>query len=292
MMPSRMLGGPAALILAAVGSFWAVEAAGRGQIAPADSMQEAGALLFETSCSSSFCHGAGGAGGQGPRLIDRNLTAETIRNTITQGRPGTPMPPFGEVLEPVQVQMLVAYVQSLSPKTAPKAAAAAPQTAAAPLAKAAEPSGPVAIGGETGDPAAGARLFFDSSRIDSCRACHSYKGRGGPVGPDLAGLAEKPATELFARLSGAPAAAEAFPVVTVTLRDGSRLTGVKRDESDQTIRLFDVAGTPPVLRTVPRQAVAKVENGPGAAVDHARLGYSRQELLDLAAFLKVGQPAK
>ena len=67
---------------------------------------------------------------------------------------------------------------------------------------------------------------------------------------------------------------------------------MKRDESDQALRLFDVSGTPPVLRTLPRDAVARVEALPGPAFDHGRLGYSRQELLDLAAFLKAGLPAR
>jgi mono/diheme cytochrome c family protein len=42
-----------------------------------------GATVFEQECSS--CHGAGGEGGVGPRLVDSGLDAAAIATTIEQG---------------------------------------------------------------------------------------------------------------------------------------------------------------------------------------------------------------
>jgi mono/diheme cytochrome c family protein len=44
---------------------------------------ERGATVFERECSS--CHGAGGEGGVGPRLVDSGLDAVAIATRIEQG---------------------------------------------------------------------------------------------------------------------------------------------------------------------------------------------------------------
>ena len=243
-----------------------------------------GRAIFETSCASSFCHGSGAAGGQAPRLIDRAMDPERVRSTILNGRNGTPMPPFKDTLDPDMFETVVAFVLSVSSGGKLPVAAGAASPVAMPAPAAPPSPEPVAIGKEKGTPAAGAALFFDATRITTCRTCHAFRKRGAAIGPDLAGLQQPPAA-ILARLTDASLTSPGWPAIRVTLKDGQVLTGVRRDETDQTLRLYDLAAPLPVSRAVPKTAVARTEPVSGSLVDHTRLGLSRQQLLDLAAFL-------
>jgi cytochrome c oxidase cbb3-type subunit 3 len=76
-----------------------------------------GAALFEANCA--VCHGPAGHGLRqfgAPNLTDRiwlyGGDADSIRATITNSRGGV-MPRWGNVLDPVTIRMLTAYVHSL-----------------------------------------------------------------------------------------------------------------------------------------------------------------------------------
>ena len=88
---------------------------------------QAGAAVFRTWCAQ--CHGAGAAGVQAsgyPNLLDDDwlwggdiesihLTiAHGIRNTTDEDARFSQMPAFADLLEPVQIDQVVAYVQSIS----------------------------------------------------------------------------------------------------------------------------------------------------------------------------------
>ncbi|MDO9527074.1 MAG: cytochrome-c oxidase, cbb3-type subunit III [Gemmobacter sp.] len=88
---------------------------------------QAGAAVFRTWCAQ--CHGAGAAGvlASGyPNLLDDDWLwggdIEAIHTTITHGIRNTTdedarysqMPAFSELLEPAQIEQVVAYVQSIS----------------------------------------------------------------------------------------------------------------------------------------------------------------------------------
>src|SRR5215475_8329679 len=55
---------------------------------------EAGNRVYLGSCSMTYCHAVGGVGGGGPRLRDREFTAEYLTHLIMEGVPGTGMPAF------------------------------------------------------------------------------------------------------------------------------------------------------------------------------------------------------
>jgi len=67
------------------------------------------------------CHGALGEGkvGQGPRLDSETFLAAAtdrfLHDTITNGRAGTTMVPWGSSFKPAQIDALVAYIRSLHP---------------------------------------------------------------------------------------------------------------------------------------------------------------------------------
>ena len=83
-----------------------------------------GKELYDGRCS--FCHGSDGKGdgpagaALQPRPTDftaasfwKVANAEMIRFTITNGKPGTAMIPFGQTLKPGEIDDLTAYLQTL-----------------------------------------------------------------------------------------------------------------------------------------------------------------------------------
>ena len=69
--------------------------------------------LLKHDCGS--CHGLKLNGGLGPALTAAALSTksdEMLRETILQGRNGTPMPPFANSLSLHEVNWLIAYMRS------------------------------------------------------------------------------------------------------------------------------------------------------------------------------------
>ncbi len=64
--------------------------------------------LLIQDCGS--CHGMPLRGGRGPPLVPEALAGkspEFLRRTIVEGRPGTPMPPWGGLLSDADIDWLV-----------------------------------------------------------------------------------------------------------------------------------------------------------------------------------------
>ena len=71
------------------------------------------ALLFWDKCSG--CHGVERQGGVGPALIPQRLSeadSEELKETIDNGRPGTAMPPWRDILTEQQEDDLIDYILS------------------------------------------------------------------------------------------------------------------------------------------------------------------------------------
>jgi putative heme-binding domain-containing protein len=266
---------------------------------------EAGRRVYLGSCSMTYCHAASGIGGGGPKLRDREFSAEYLTHMIAEGIPGTPMPGFKESLSKQQIAQCVAYILSLSPKKGAAKAKAQPQPQAldthlSGVAPKDEPPPPparepvksdVAINDSfdiRGDIEAGRSLFFDSAETQNCRVCHTAQNRGGRVGPDLTELAGKPPREIL-RSIVAPHAAieERYATITITTRAGEKFTGVKRDENETMIRLYDTSSLPPVSRAFLKSDLTKTErvNASAMPADYSSK-YSFKQLLDLVSFLK------
>jgi mono/diheme cytochrome c family protein len=62
---------------------WPIFEPSESSSAPAEGDAARGQVLFDETCSS--CHGPGGEGGAGPRLVDSGLAAAEIAATIEQG---------------------------------------------------------------------------------------------------------------------------------------------------------------------------------------------------------------
>ncbi len=245
----------------------------------------AGRQVFETTCASSMCHGSGGVGAEGPGLANTGLTLDAIRTVVQKGRPGTPMSPFGELLDPEMQAQVMAFVLSLSsggsePQDIVKIAAARHDSAPS----LSDMPDTVSIGTREGRPARGHDLFYDTTQITGCRACHRVNGNGGPLGTDLADLSASP-LELYDALTIAALASPRLPAVDIRASDGTRHIGLKESETGIDIRYFNIAPALPVLRTLPLEDIESIDDVTTGLMDHTALEYDDQALLDLAAFI-------
>lgn len=247
-----------------------------------------GAKLFAPSCGNAYCHGTGGAGGGAPRLRGKDLEAAYVFKSISNGIPGTSMPSFKSELSEEQIWKLVAFIVS-DTKTSAIVPGRADGLPAAPLSTA-----PVKVAEEiasaplTGNSQAGKALFFDSSQPKSCHACHSFNGEGTPIGPDLLAAASRSPRDLFLSIVLARELKDLrYATITVALRSGEKIVGVKTEEDAESLRVYDTTELPAVLRTVQKTAVAKVEylNESVMPKDYASV-YTMKQLLDLVTFLK------
>ena len=280
----------------------------------AQSQVEAGRRIYLGSCGMTYCHAAGGMGGGGPKLRDREFSAEYLTHLITEGVPGTSMPAFKESLNKQQITQCVAFILSLSPnKGAAKAnndpqpqpqasqpqartidphlSGAEPKTEPAPSPEPESVKSNVAINDSfdiRGSIEEGRKLFFDSSETRNCRVCHTVQNRGGHIGPDLTEIARKPPREILQGIVAPHAAIdEKYATIMITTRAGENFTGVKRDEDETTIRLYDTSTLPPVSRAFLKSEVAKTKrlNTSAMPADYASK-YTFKQLLDLVSFLK------
>jgi predicted CxxxxCH...CXXCH cytochrome family protein len=262
----------------------------------------AGSKLFTPTCSNGYCHGPGGSGGGGPALRGRNFSPAYLTRVIEEGVPGTAMRGFKEDYTKEQIRQLVAYIMSLSqgggadasaPSAGESTRPAAPKTPTktelAEAGASAASADPLALRGEA---EAGRALFFDAANERSCRACHSFQGRGGKVGPDLSQVGGKTARELLQSIVLPHAAVDpAYAPSALTTRTGERVIGLKREEDDEVIKLLDISSLPPVARTFQKADLAQIERLSSSVMpgDYASR-YTLKQLLDLIAFLKATGP--
>ena len=261
---------------------------------------EAGRRVFLASCSMSYCHGASGAGGGGPKLKDRKFSARYVTMVTHDGVPGSAMPAFKNSLSKEQIADVTAYTLSLGTENAKQleelranpaqldALANANKPATKPAAPAPSAGTPIEAAMTRGNIAAGRELFFAAEEVQNCRVCHTFQGKGGKVGPDLTAISSKPAEEIKRSIvTPSHAVEEKFATFAVTLRDGRRFAGVKRDEDNETLRLYDTSSLPPVSRAFLKTEITKTEKlNESAMPGHYGQRFTAQQLDDLVAFLK------
>jgi putative heme-binding domain-containing protein len=78
----------------------------------------------------------------------------------------------------------------------------------------------------------------------NCAACHSIKGQGGIIGPQLDGVGSRGADRLIEDILDPNRNVDShFRLHQIMLRDGSALAGFVRGEAGQTVLLVDATGT-------------------------------------------------
>jgi putative heme-binding domain-containing protein len=251
-----------------------------------------GARLFAPTCGTGYCHGAGGSGGGGPKLKGRAFEPRYLFNVISNGVPGTSMIPFKSQYSEEQIWKMIAFISSDNPG----AATAGPEGATQPSPTTTPSTAPAAkeLDQRTaGDPKAGRALFFDSAFKYNCAACHSFKSDGASIGPELSGAgAKRSARELFLYiLMPKPTVDSKYPTMILTLRSGEKITGVRKEQDEESVRVYDTTDLPAVLRTIQKTEIARIESVAETAMprDYAAR-YTMKQLLDIVAFLKSDKP--
>jgi cytochrome c oxidase cbb3-type subunit 3 len=172
-----------------------------------------GGAKFRSRCAS--CHGADATGYVGPDLTGlwgRGATDERVFNTVRNGVMGTDMPPADPKRVPDrEIWEVLAYVRTLG-----AAATVSP---------------------DTGNAENGARVFQAN-----CRACHMIDGTGGQLGPDLSRVGSgRPRAVILKKVRGTVETIRpGFEPVTLVLRDGQRIRGVKKNEDEFSIQIMDM----------------------------------------------------
>ncbi len=281
----------AALLVLSTGLLFTTAKAADQDQQQIDAQLRAGKVIFDSTCSTAACHGTNGVGGRGPALNHR-LAENIILDAVLNGRPGTPMPHFKDVLDIEKRTQVIAYVSSLSsagrlPRPSLASAVASPigQPEPMPWIASNASSNRVVIDSEYGDPAAGAVLFFDATKLTSCHSCHSYARAGGPIGVDLRSIDKTP-LEVCRTISEPKMASVGYPAIRITMIGGSTDVGIKSEENNDTLSYYDVSAPLPILRNVLKSEVENVEPLTGSGIyDHTALPYGRQDQLNVCAFL-------
>ena len=141
--------------------------------------------------------------------------------------------------------------------------------------------------GLVGRSAAGGRAAFQSA---GCIQCHRVGPDGGVVGPDLTAVASRfgPRDLLDHILNPAKAVDEKYRLVTVTLQDGTSVTGVVEQDADPLVVQPTETGAPPV--EIPKARIQSRQSLGGSPMPSGLLNaLTRDQVLDLLAFLSKPQ---
>ena len=187
---------------------------------------------FEFRANCAFCHGLGArGGGRGPDLTrvqkkHGNSDADIFR-TISEGVPGTAMPPNGATQQGVgmteeEIWQVVSYIRSVQVKSSPQA---------------------------TGNAVRGKDLFSGSA---ACITCHMMEGKGGRLGPDLTATSSarsvdyiidsvrNPSHRLAQGLTEAMKEfSQEYETVNVVDERGQKFQGVVLNEDNFTLQMID-----------------------------------------------------
>jgi putative heme-binding domain-containing protein len=136
--------------------------------------------------------------------------------------------------------------------------------------------------GQKGDPLAGARLF-----AGNCLACHQTQGQGHRVGPDLAGIGNRPTEALIEDLlDPSKEVAPDFRDFILVTRDGRQLSGLLAAETASSVTLRRAEG---VEDTVLRTEIEDLRTtGKSLMPEGLEQVLRPQDVADLLAFLRRG----
>jgi putative heme-binding domain-containing protein len=138
-----------------------------------------------------------------------------------------------------------------------------------------------------GDPARGQTLFHGEQA--RCAHCHTVRGKGGKVGPDLSDIGSKGRAEIY-RAIAAPSAsiAPAYLSYSVATRSGRVVVGVVRALGADAIEVTD---TNAQASSIPRDDIDQIRPSANSIMPVGLTGaLGESAVRDLIAFLAAGQP--
>ena len=121
--------------------------------------------------------------------------------------------------------------------------------------------------------------------VRACSACHTYKGTGGKVGPDLTGVRNQPADALLLHiLVPNYEVTPSYQTLAVNTQDGRSITGWLAAETESSLTLRTAFGTE---ETVLRQNIGSLSaSGLSLMPDGLEQTMTKDEVSALIAYLK------
>ena len=115
-----------------------------------------------------------------------------------------------------------------------------------------------------GDPEAGRALFF-SPELTACSRCHLVNGEGGQVGPELTMVAATRSVPFIVEsiLDPGASVASGFEQMMISLSDWSEISGIKKEETEDTLVIADTLGE---FHTIDKSEIDELELIPGSAM--------------------------
>lgn len=134
--------------------------------------------------------------------------------------------------------------------------------------------------GKSADIARGREAF-----VKACSACHTHKGVGGKVGPDLTGVRNQPADALLLHvLVPNYEVAPNYQTLSIVTQDGRSFSGWLAAETEASVTLRTAAG---VEETVARNNIASLSSsGVSLMPDGLEQTMAKEDVANLIAFLK------
>jgi mono/diheme cytochrome c family protein len=126
----------------------------------------------------------------------------------------------------------------------------------------------------------GEALFLDTSQ--GCTSCHSLKGHGAKVGPDLSAIGK----------IGSRAIATAIHstvtqyVQTVKLKSGETFPGMPVAQDESCLQFYDLSKMPPELRRIDRPDLVTTLSQDAWKHPPAVGNYTDQQIADLVAYIR------
>jgi cytochrome c oxidase cbb3-type subunit III len=217
-----------------------------------------GTQIFASNCAG--CHGLDGRGSErapgiaiSPKV--QRMTDAQISQIVSEGIPGTGMPAFHS-LSQTERQAVVKHLRTLQGRR---------KTSALPE-----------------NPEEGKSIFFGKAH---CADCHMISGQGGFMGSDLSSYASGKSAQQIrdAILNPAADPDPRTKVAVVVTRDGTKLSGIIRNEDNFSLQLQTGDGT---FHFFQKSDLTNVERGPQTFMpSDYREKLSRKELDTLASYL-------
>ena len=129
---------------------------------------------------------------------------------------------------------------------------------------------------QTGDAAAGERLFAGKG---NCANCHMVRGRGGILGPDFSDIGRERSPVQMEHALRDPGGALSYPAVTVRLRTGQTIHGIAKNENAFELQVLDVDGK---LHLLSKEQVADIVREKSLM---PKLAWTSSEMRDLVSYL-------
>lgn len=126
----------------------------------------------------------------------------------------------------------------------------------------------------------GEAVFFEAQK--GCASCHSLKGRGTAVGPDLTNIGRlQPA----AIAMGIRSTATQY-VQTVKLKTGEQFPAMPGPKDAQNLKLYDLSKMPPELHNVAASEVASMTPNDKWRHPPGQAGYTNGQIADVVAYIR------